>query len=194
VANYRAIHSVGSTLLLFLQNSCPQELRDEHDFDFALLSSASFAAETPIASTLGLYLYRVTVNEHLRNTPRASDPSDARPPLSLDLHYLLIPWLDDAMGEHRVLAWAMRELYQHPVLDVATLSPEAGWSAADMVQVIPAELSTEDLMRIWDALEPSYRLSVSYIARMVRIDVAAPEAGRPVVAVRHGHGALEVTP
>jgi len=88
----------------------------------------------------------------------------------------------------------MRELYQHPLLDVATLSPEAGWSAADMVQVIPAELSTEDLMRIWDALEPSYRLSVSYIARMVRLDVATPEPGRPVVAVRHGHGVLEVTP
>jgi len=194
VANYRAIHSVGSSLLLFLQNSYPEELRDEHDIAFTLLSSASFTAETPIAATLGLYLYRVTVNEHLRNTPRPNDSSDARPPLSLDLHYLLIPWVDEALAEHQVLAWAMRELYQHPLLDVATLSPEAGWSAADMVQVIPAELSTEDLMRIWDALEPSYRLSVSYIARMVRLDVATPEPGRPVVAVRHGHGVLEVTP
>lgn len=194
MANYRAIHSVGSSLALFLQNSYPQELRDEHNIDFALLSSASFAGESPITNTLGLYLYRVTVNEHLRNVPRPSEPSDARPPLSLDLHYLLTPWIDDAMGEHRVLAWAMRELYQHPVLDVATLSPEASWSAADMVQVIPAELSTEDLMRIWDALEPSYRLSVSYIARMVRIDVDTPEASRPVVAVRHRYGMLEAAP
>jgi hypothetical protein len=194
VANYRAIHSVGSSLALFLQNSYPAELRDEHNIDFALLSSASFAGESPITNTLGLYLYRVTVNEHLRNTLRPNDPSDARPPLSLDLHYLLTPWVDDAMGEHRVLAWAMRELYQHPVLDVATLSPEAGWSAADMVQVIPAELSTEDLMRIWDALEPSYRLSVSYIARMVRIDVDTPDASRPVVAVRRRYGVLEAPP
>ena len=191
MANYRAIHSVGSSLVLSLQNSYPPELHADHNIAFALLSSASFAAETPIASTLGLYLYRVTVNEHLRNTLRPNDPSDARVPLGLDLHYLLIPFVDDAMGEHRVLAWAMRELYEHPVLDVATLSPEAGWSASDLVQVIPAELSTEDMMRIWDALEPSYRLSVSYIARVVRIDVPTPEPGRPVVEVRKNFGRLE---
>jgi hypothetical protein len=39
-------------------------------------------------------------------------------------------------------------------------------------------------MRIWDALEPSYRLSVSYIARVVRIDGDASR-GLPVVATRY---------
>jgi hypothetical protein len=38
------------------------------------------------------------------------------------------------------------------------------------------------LMRIWDALEPSYRLSLSYSARVVRIDPDAVPGGLPVVA------------
>jgi hypothetical protein len=194
MANYNAIHSVGNSLRLFLQNTYPADLKQDHDIGFELLSSARLAEDAAPTKLLTLYLYRVTVNEHLRNTVRATHPSDARPPLALDLHYLLTVWGDDAMAEHRVLAWAMRQLYLHPVLDVSSLSPEAGWDKGDMVQLIPAELSTEDLMRIWDALEPGYRLSVSYIARMVPIDAVAEPTGRPVVAVRQKYGALEEQP
>jgi hypothetical protein len=39
-------------------------------------------------------------------------------------------------------------------------------------------------MRIWDALEPDYRLSLSYIARVVRIDPDETIEGREVVATR----------
>ena len=40
------------------------------------------------------------------------------------------------------------------------------------------------MMRIWDAMTPSYRLLVSYVARVVRVDaLLAPSAG-PVVATR----------
>ena len=44
-------------------------------------------------------------------------------------------------------------------------------------------------MRIWDALTPSYRLSVSYVARLVRIDPDSDDAQfRPVVSGRFGYG------
>jgi hypothetical protein len=39
-------------------------------------------------------------------------------------------------------------------------------------------------MRIWDTLEPNYRLSLSYIARVVRIDPDEDSDQRPVVAMR----------
>ena len=64
-----------------------------------------------------------------------------------------------------------------PILDASSLSPEAGWGANEVIQIIPAELSTEDVMRIWDALDPPYRLSVSYIARLVRLDPDHAAAG-----------------
>jgi hypothetical protein len=60
--------------------------------------------------------------------------------------------------------------------------------------VIPAELTTEDMMRIWDALDPPCRLSVSYIARLVRLDPDTMEAaGPPVVARRFAYG-VEAAP
>src|SRR5262249_32608959 len=135
-------------------------------------------------AALTLYLYRVTVNEHTRNVRRVTGPLAENVPLAVDLHYLLTIWSRSAFTEQVVIAWAMRQLHQHPVLDASSLTPEAEWGPGDFVQVIPAELSTEDVMRIWDALDPGYRLSVSYVARVVRIDTDPLPADRPVVATR----------
>jgi hypothetical protein len=183
MANFHALHSVGQSLVTYLANTYPDALRAEQPCDFHLISSGELASPGERGPELTVFLYRVTVNEHLRSTTAASQPSGARPPLSLDLHLLLSVWADNALAEHSILAWTMMQLHRHPVLDASALTPEAGWNAGDFVQLIPAELSTEDLMRIWDALDPPYRLSVSYIARVVRIDGEA-EAGPPVVASR----------
>jgi hypothetical protein len=58
-----------------------------------------------------------------------------------------------------------------------------------VIQIIPSELAVEDMMRIWDALTPPYRLSVSYVARLVRIDPDVILEAGPVVATRFGYGA-----
>jgi hypothetical protein len=49
------------------------------------------------------------------------------------------------------------------------------------------------MMRIWDALDPSYRLSVSYVARLVRLDPDTLTSVQPVVATRFGYGLVENT-
>jgi hypothetical protein len=79
-------------------------------------------------------------------------------------------------------------------MDVSSLSPEAAWGPGDVIQLIPAELSNEDIMRIWDAIEPTYRLSVSYIARVVLIDPDIHPERRPVVATRFTLTDREATP
>jgi len=144
-------------------------------------------------TVLSLMLYRVTVNEHLRNA-RTTDPR-ARPgvPLSVDLHYLMTAWAANALAEHTILAWAMLQFHQRPVLDAASLS-NADWQPGEVVHVIPEELSTEDLMRVWDALAPEYRLSVSYTARVVRIDARPEPDALPVVAERYELGDREAPP
>jgi len=78
----------------------------------------------------------------------------------------------------------MRQLHDVPVLDSSILSREAAWTSEDLIQLIPEEIGTEELMRIWDTLEPNYRLSLSYIARVVRIDPDEIRDERPVVATR----------
>jgi hypothetical protein len=105
-------------------------------------------------------------------------------PLSVDLHFLVSFWAKSADNEHLALAWTMRQLHDVPVLDSSILSREAAWTSEDVIQLIPEEIETEEMMRIWDTLEPKYRLSLSYIARVVRIDPDEVHEQRPVVATR----------
>jgi hypothetical protein len=184
MTNVLAIHSVGESLRTFLDTSYPADLRAAHPCEFKLLSSGDLAGEVDLDATLSVYLHRITVNEHARNVRRSNDPARENLPLAVDLHYLLTIWSKSAFTEHVVMAWAMRQLHQHPVFDASTLTSEAAWGAGDFVQVIPAELTTEELMRIWDALDPGYRLSVSYVARVVRIDSDPEPVFPPVVASR----------
>jgi len=187
MANVFALHSVGSSIVTFLRNTYPAHIagRDLPACTFELISSGQMAGEIDEATRVTLYLYRITVNEHSRRTRRPTSPGDSFVPLGLDLHYLLTAWAANPLHEQVTLAWAIRQLHQFPVLDASSLSPEAAWASEEVIQIIPAELSTEDVMRIWDALDPSYRLSVSYVARLVRLDPDQDtEQFRPVVTGR----------
>jgi hypothetical protein len=184
MAGLNAIHSVGSSIILYLQNSYPEPLRTDHPCEFSLVSSGELLDTEDFGTRLSLFLYRVTVNEHLRHATRRDNPPDRLSSLPLDLHYLMTVWADSALAEQTILAWALRQLYLHPVLDVSFLSPEGGWNAGDTIQVVPGELTIEEMMRIWDAIEPPYRLSFPYVARIVQIDGAPVPDSRPVVATR----------
>lgn len=183
MANVRAVYSVGNSIVTFLRNTYPESMPA---CGFELVSSGQLAGEIEETTRVTLYLYRVTVNEHGRGQRRSGSE---RAPLGLDLHYLLSAWAATPLDEQLTLAWAMRALHEAPVLDASSLSPEAGWARDEIVQVLPAELSTEDVMRIWDALDPAYRLSVSYVARVVVLDPDLDTAEYPrVVARRLSYG------
>lgn len=195
MANFRAIHAVGSSLVRYLNSVYPADLRADFPFEFKLVASGELNGEAvDFRHTITLYLYRVTVNPQTRNTTVYSPPAGEVVPLSLELHYLLTVWADNALEEHTGLGWVMRELQQHQAMSLSDLSPEAEWSAEDIVQVVPNEISNEDMMRIWDALDPGYRLSVSYIARVVPIYPTGLASGRPVVFRNLGAGGREPSP
>ena len=186
MANIYSINSVGSSIMQFLRNTYPQELRDAYPCDFRIVSSGEMAESTEDFNTsVTLYLYRIIINEHVRNAPAGNQHGSSQVPLSVDLHLMLSIWADSAAAEHTLCAWVMSKLNQHPIMDVSSLTEEGGWSTDDVVHIIPAELSNEDLMRIWDAISPFYRLSVSYIARVIRIDGEDSETGLPVVTTRY---------
>lgn len=187
--NLHAVHSVGHSLVTWLKNAFPADVRAVTDCEFLLLSSGEMAAKDERGPALSLWLYRVSINPHLRNTGRRGDGPEARTPLFLDLHFLLTAWADNALAEHTLIAWAMQRFNDHPLLDLSALSPEGGWTAADQVQVVPEDVPQEELLRLWDALEPKYRLSVPYIVRVVRIDPDVFPEHPPVVATRLSYAA-----
>lgn len=188
MTNLKAIHTVGDSLMTYLRKSFQGDGKTATGIDsctFRLLSSGELDAMKDVSlPTISLYLFRITMNEHLRNVRRVNNPMKMEVPLSVDLHYLLSVWSDSAEDEQILMSWAMQELYLRPVLDASSLSSDAAWQPEDVIQLIPAELSTEEMMRIWSALDPSYHLSVSYIARVVRIDATAVPEGQRVVASR----------
>lgn len=189
MANPFAVHSVGTSLVTYLRDTYPAALGPNSGYppcEFKLFSSGELSGDlSNMLTTLSLYLYRVKINEHRRNSSRLDRAADGPPPLWVDLHYLLTVWADGALAEQTVMTWAMRQLHLRPTLDVSSLSPEFGWTPSDTVQVMDAELSDEDMMRIWDALGPSYRLTVGYVARVVCVEDDEPfEGATPVVAKR----------
>lgn len=202
MANLAAVRSVGTSLATYLDRAYRStdfpEGVNRPTCTFALASPGSLrAADVNVdngAVQVLLLLYRVGMNAHLRSAGRPASPDMDPPPLSIDLHYLVSFWAGAAEGEALVLAWTMRQLHETPVLDASILGADAAWAPDDVVQLIPEEISNEDLMRIWDALEPRYRLSLSYIARVVRIDPDAPAVGRRTVATRFDYALPGGTP
>jgi len=187
MASIFAIHSVGDSIVKYLRDTYPEPLRNDHTCEFRLLSSGELEEATSMPTAVTLYLYRVVVDENVRNEPDRRNPSATPYPLSLCLYYLVSIWAEDALAEHTITAWVMSQLHQHPILDQSNLSSTGDWDDNDQIQIVPIDMSNEDMMRLWDALTPSYRLSLPYLVRVVRIDPEAEVRGRPVVATRYSY-------
>jgi hypothetical protein len=194
MANVLALHSVGNSIVTYLRNSYPQQVGGiaMPACSFELISCSQLASSADDATRITLLLYRVNVNEHARQTRAAARASDGPAPLPLDLHYMVTAWGATSLDEQLTFAWALRQLHEHPVLDASALSPEAGWARDEVIQIVPAELTTEDLMRVWDGFEASYRLSTTYVARMVRLDPDQSIESRRVVARQLAFGEEDV--
>jgi hypothetical protein len=183
VANVRAFQAIGEALRVYLSSTYPSDLRAEFPCSFQVLSTGQLAqfddpSDASVACTL--FLYRITLCDQLRNSYQPGRTPPAQPPaLPLELHWMLSVWANGAAAEQIVFAWAMRQLNQQPLLD-STMLVDADYAPSDVVHIVPEELPIEDLMRIWDAIEPSYRLSATYVTRVVRLDV---DHDRPLPAV-----------
>ena len=162
----------------------------------ALIRTEDLATEAQIKALIGDYglsilLYRVDFNKTMRAAWSAVGQVDGMGHLALDLHYLLTPWADNAEHQHMIIGRAMQTLERTAMLSGPLLyepalpatpeylgEPQA--AATDNVQIMLEEISTEALMRTFDSLPSDYRLSVPYLARVVRIDTMADVVTPPV--------------
>ena len=139
---------------------------------------------------LNLFLYRITESAGLKNQdlPGMAGPlSLGRPPLSLELHYLITATgLDpnDDRGAHRVLGDAMLTLHDHPIIakDDPLLDP-ALQNAAELITVTMEQLDTEELSKIWTAATAPVRLCTGYKVTVVQLESTRPRrVAKPVLA------------
>jgi Pvc16 N-terminal domain len=172
VAKAQAIAVTGQTVLGLLADNIPKS--EFANARFELYQTANFSS--PMEEGISLFLYRVEVNSSLRNLPVKTglDGITRRPPLPLDLYYLLTVWAKDAVRQQRILGWAMRTLEDASVLSAGRLNhfgtESDVFQPGETVELIFQTLSLQDLSNLWSAFKTSIPVSVAYIARIVGID------------------------
>jgi hypothetical protein len=158
---------------------------------------------------LNLFLYQVTANLGWRNVDLPSrDGKGARltnPPLALDLHYLLTAYGSQDLNAEILLGYAMQLMHETPVLTRdqlrTVLSPPAppvtggilpgvfgSLSALDLadqvelIKIAPVFLSTEELSKMWTAMQARYRPTMAYVVSVVLIqETQSIKAAPPVL-------------
>jgi len=157
---------------------------------------------------LNLFLYRVSPNQGWHNARLPAFDGNgshlASPPLALNLHYLLTAYGTADFQAEILLGYGMHLLHERPVLDRASIRlaldpsplgpsilPPAfqAVSAADLADQLEAvtltlePMDTEEMSRLWSAIQSHYRPTAAYVASVVLIESTKPaRAALPVLS------------
>lgn len=188
MATADVVRDMGETLVSLLRAGIPGSIVDPAAIIVA--TPDEFAdLQTPPRPTVTLFLYMVAVNPEMRNAPRRlpADGRRTRPLLPLELRYLITPWARETRDEYRIAGRVLQVFYDHAELGPAELQGDS-WGPDDSVQLVLESLPVDDHYRIWDTTDLPYRLSLTYMARVVGIEPAVVETPPPVVEARFGRG------
>lgn len=151
---------------------------------------------------VNLFLYRATENGCLKNQEipgQGQRSAYGRPPLSLDLHYLLTAYgttddgdrfVDETLS-HFLLGSAMRVLHDNPIITEQLRAMRDPLPAPvldanlrgefEHVKLNLEPLSLEDLSKVWTALTLPFRVAAAYQVTVVQIEsLRARRIVRPV--------------
>lgn len=152
------------------------------------------------ARGLSLWLYRIVRDSAALNLPprRAGRDRMRPPPLPIKLHYLVTPVFEGLTGvsapefEHALLSKVLQHFYDEPTL--AGVDLKGGLAGQDLELAVRLEtLELDDVARVWDALERSYQLCISYEVTTVPIDGRREfVSGPPVLDAVYRVGAAEI--
>jgi hypothetical protein len=188
MASVDVIRDMTDTLVYLLRAGIPGAFVDPARITVATPDEFE-GLRDPNQPNITVFLYRISVNPQLRNGPRRllADGRTTRPQMPLELNYLVTAWARDTRDELRIIGRILQILYDRCELGPADLQG-ASWESGDTAQVILESLPLEDQYRIWDAGEVPYRLSLTYLARIIGISPAVAIAEPPVVEAYFGRG------
>jgi hypothetical protein len=163
------------------------------------------------ASQINLFLYLVTPNTGWRNQQLPSRDSTGRlrltnAPLALDLHYLLSVYSNGDLHGEILLGYAMQLLHEMPVLTRDAIrmalnpSPAVGSALppslralvdsgledqVELIKLTPQYLNTEEMSKLWTAMQSHFRPTAAYTASVVLIQSQRP-ARSPLPVLSRG--------
>lgn len=179
MAKPSAIAAVGLALVELLERARPTT-----DWSVALYQADDFKTRK-IKTGASVYLYRVVPSARRAPAPRPEEGGARRkPPLPLDLHYLLTPWAASPDTQHLILGWMLRTVEDTPSLSSGFLNEriqQQVFGPEEDVTLTPDPLSIQDMTSVWEVGKPAVEISATYVARLVRIDSTIEEkVGLPV--------------
>jgi uncharacterized protein DUF4255 len=174
-----AIADVSETLLKVLRDRLSGLVAPDH---VTLASPADIELDT--SPWLGLFLYQVAENPHLRNEePSRPEPSRIDfPPTVVDLNYLAVPYAQTRDDELKIVGRVIQALAAQPVLRGAILQRGLAGSGEEL-KVVPHAPTMDELSRLWTTFNNKpYKLSLGYQVTPVKIASARePVEVQPVL-------------
>jgi hypothetical protein len=197
---YTALHATSKSLAKYLEGRLQADANLQTFFSGGnMMVSLNTPQEMMDKNIEGVsvWLYRV-----MRDPERVNDPPERvgwdqlrHPPLPLCLHYLIAPITDRKQGaspetEQLILGKVLQAFHSHPLLRGTDLQADFIGTGVELhVRLEPMGL--EEITRVWEALEGSYQLSVSYEVSVVNIEAETqPEKVSPVVVALPEYGVI----
>jgi hypothetical protein len=170
MADFQAIARVGQMLKATLWEgiNAEDEVRPLVGNEEAILLDSPSETAKDSSNRLSVFLYQIAEDPYMKNAPMvpgASANGHRFPPLTLDLHYMITPFVPQPEGNHLLLGKVMQVLYDNSTL----LLDDRVTGQTEPVRVVLNRLTLEEHTRVWDALREPYRLSVAYIARVPQV-------------------------
>ena len=192
---FQALHATTETLVGYLQDSIDADpffgtpghpWRDRTMRVYP--QTPSEMLENNFGEGVSFWLYRVVRDEERVNEPaRRISATELRPtPLPVRLHYLVTPITNrnnagDPDTEQYALGKVMQLLHSKPIFRGADLRGQFAGTAAELFVRLES-MSLDEITRVWEGLNGSYQLSVSYEVSLVDIEAALePERVSPVL-------------
>lgn len=201
---YTALRATSLTLAAYIRQRVESDPNLAPFFDPGSGGTMVVSLNTPQEMTqnnvqgLSVWLYIVVRDDQRLNAPpeRIGSYQLRRNPLPVRLHYLITPVIEtngDGTGpelEQTVLGKVLQALHDHPVFRGTDLQDDLTGTTQELnVRLEP--MSLEEITRVWDALDRSYQLSVSYEVSVVNIhSEREPEDITPVEVAVAEHGAI----
>jgi hypothetical protein len=131
---------------------------------------------------LTLFLYEVSEDPTVRNRDPVRELEQVgggqryrvtRPPLGLELRYLVTAWANDRNTEQLMIGRTVQFLYERQIRRGADLDPQLD---LPLLSITLAPLTLEERTRVWWSIQQPYQLSLNYEVRLVDVDVSGGDA------------------
>lgn len=201
MSNTLAIAAVTGALSQLISKITVARFPGEPEYSDAIVTHVPFdeIATDGSENQVNLFLYQITPNATWRGTDpsRASRLESDKPPLALNLHYLLTAYAkgNDDLLAHRLLGRAMSLLHDYAVLSpglilaaISSFSTQLGGSdlaaQVERVRVTQQVLTIDEMSKLWTMFQAKFRVSAVYMVSVVLIDSALPDMSALPVLTR----------